>query len=233
MAEIMKGPVLVCQEGEVIELSEDERRILSLGPKFNIMKKLKIEDFEPALEEAIMKYKWDCMGDKLEMNKELSEVAIEAALRELCTEEEYEELLRDEEEYKLRKNMVYDMIEKRFSYTKKRVTNTKGNSRIIFPKEAGKYEDEAVLEMVRMKLLGVYNKNCEENCKKGGVQCFNIDEAEMRGLKSLQKRVSQNELLVVPTDKSGRFAVMSVATYELAGSVHTKNDEEISDSIVK
>ena len=55
----------------------------------------------------------------------------------------------------------------------------------------------------------------------------------MRGLKYLQKRVSQNELLVVPTDKSGRFAVMSVATYELAGSVHTKNDEEISDSIVK
>ena len=221
VAEAAKGPVIVCQQGEEIELSEDEVKVLSLGPKFNILKKLKIGDFEPALEESIMKYKWDSMNDdKPEPRKELSDVAIEVLLKNLCTKDEYEEMLKDEEEYDMRRRMVFDRVMKRFSYAKKKVTDAKGNSRVTFPKEVGKYDDEATLEMVRLELLDVFKKYCDEKCSKGGVQTSNLDECEMRGLKSLQKRVKDGEILIVPTDKSGRFAIMSVATYELAGSAH-------------
>ena len=234
VVEAAKGPVIVCQQGEEIELSEDEVKVLSLGPKFNILKKLKIGDFEPALEEAIMKYKWDSMNDdKPEPRKELSDVAIEVLLKNLCTKDEYEEMLKDEEEYDMRRRMVFDRVMKRFSYAKKKVTDAKGNSRVTFPKEVGKYDDEATLEMVRLELLDVFKKYCDEKCSKGGVQASNLDECEMRGLKSLQKRVKDGEILIVPTDKSGRFAIMSVATYELAGSAHTKKDEEVTPEIVR
>ena len=44
IAEEVKGPVLVCREREQIQLNEDERLLLSLGPKFSIVKKLSLEE---------------------------------------------------------------------------------------------------------------------------------------------------------------------------------------------
>ena len=231
VAEDVKGPVLVCQEGEEILLSEDEVKFLSLGPKFNILKKLRMDDFEPAIEEAIMKFKWDSMGD--ESSKELSDIAMDVLLKNICTEDEYDDMINEIEEIKMRGRMVYDRGVNRFSYAKKKVTDFKGNSRVTFPREVGKYEDEAALEMLRMELTEVFKKYCGEKCMKGGVQTSNLSKSEMNGMKSLQKRVSKGEILVVPTDKSGRFAVMSVPTYELAGSAHTKKDEEVSPSVVR
>ena len=87
--------------------------------------------------------------------------------------------------------------------------------------------------MVRMELRGVFKSYFEENCLKGGVQKSNLNDAERRGLKSLQKRVSDNEILVVPTDKSGRFAIMTLATYEMAGLAHTKKDVVVPFSEIK
>ena len=54
-----------------------------------------------------------------------------------------------------------------------------------------------------------------------------MSKAEQDGLKSLQKRVAEGELVILPTDKSGRFAVMSMATYIAAGMVHVKDDMEV------
>ena len=129
--------------------------------------------------------------------------------------------------------MVYDDTGGRFSYSKKKVTDTKGNSRVNFPKEGGDVEDEAMMEMMRMELKGVFSQYCMEECMKGGAQKSNLNEAERRGLKSLKKRVNNSEIVIVPTDKSGRFAVMSLTTYELAGQAHTNKDEVVPFSIVK
>ena len=180
-----------------------------------------------------MKYKWDSMGDNQEQKTELSDLALDVLLKNLCTEEEYEDIKEDEELYAMRMKMVFDRVEKKFNYAKKRVTNVKGNSRVNFPREGGKYDDEAMLEMVRMELRGVFKSYFEENCLKGGVQKSNLNDAERRGLKSLQKRVRANEILVVPTDKSGRFAIMTLATYEMAGLAHTKKDVVVPFSEIK
>ena len=47
------------------------------------------------------------------------------------------------------------------------------------------------------------------------------------GLRSLKKRVADGNLVVLPTDKSGCFEVMSMETYVKAGMVHIKDDEEV------
>ena len=53
------------------------------------------------------------------------------------------------------------------------------------------------------------------------------------GLKTIRKRKTDGELVVLPTDKSGRFAIMSMKTYIEAGEVHTRGDEEIGLSELK
>ena len=144
-AQDKKGPVIVCMEGENIELSEDEVKLLSLGPKFSVLKNLEDEKFEASLEESLMKYKWDCMSEKYETKPELSDIALNTLLKELCTEEEYK-LIEDEVEMdSMRLRMVYDSVVGRFNYSKKKVTDTKGNSRVNFPKEGGEFDDEAKL----------------------------------------------------------------------------------------
>ena len=55
----------------------------------------------------------------------------------------------------------------------------------------------------------------------------------MRGLKSLKKRVAEGEIVVCQTDKSGRFAVMTMADYEYAGSKHVRKDQEVNLPFVK
>ena len=56
---------------------------------------------------------------------------------------------------------------------------------------------------------------------------MNLSSSEVKGLKSLRDRTKNGEIMVVPTDKSGRFAIMSWSTYMKAGEVHLEGDEEI------
>ena len=87
----------------------------------------------------------------------------------------------------MRLRMVYDSVVGRFNYSKKKVTDTKGNSRVNFPKEGGEFDDEAKLEMVRLELKEVFNQYCVEKCLKGGTQKSSLKKAETRGLKSRRK----------------------------------------------
>ena len=63
-AEAMKGPVIVAGDDELINLDDDETEFLSLGPKYCIFKNICEEEYENNVEQAILKYKWDIMGDE-------------------------------------------------------------------------------------------------------------------------------------------------------------------------
>ena len=52
-------------------------------------------------------------------------------------------------------------------------------------------------------------------------------------MESIRKRKENGEIVILPTDKSGRFAIMSMDTYIKAGEVHTLGDEEIGLSELK
>ena len=59
-------PSIVLMEGEEIFLYENEVSVLALGPKFCILNKLCDETFERELEECIVKYRWEIMGEERE-----------------------------------------------------------------------------------------------------------------------------------------------------------------------
>ena len=55
---------------------------------------------------------------------------------------------------------------------------------------------------------------------------MNLSKEEQIGLKRIKKRNGE-DLVLLPTDKSGRFAVMSMQTYIKSDEVHTMGDQEI------
>ena len=79
----------------------------------------------------------------------------------------------------------------------------KGNSRVFLPRKVKSIEVESVMETIRVELKGVFKNYVENNCGKGGKQKENLSKGQSLGLQSLRKRVSDGNLVVIPTDKSG------------------------------
>ena len=67
----------------------------------------------------------------------------------------------------------------------------------------------------------------EENCDKKGEQVVNLTDRQKEGLKRIRKRVKDHEVLVIPTDKSGRLCLVTPGAYEAMGKVHTTKDKEV------
>ena len=89
------------------------------------------------------------------------------------------------------------------------------------------------LEAKKMEWSKVFTDYMDEMTDEEGVQESNLDRDEVEGLKTLKKRVAEGELVVCATDKSGRFAVMTMEDYRWAGSKHTKQDEQVDLAFVK
>ena len=47
-----------------------------------------------------------------------------------------------------------------------------------------------------------------------------------KGIEGLRKRVKNNEIVVVPVDKSGKLSAVSLEKYLVMGRDHTKNDSQ-------
>ena len=229
----VKGPVLVCREGETLELSEDEQKVLMLGPKFCVLRDLDEANFEGDIEECIIKFKWDKMGDEGNKKKHKNDEDLDDLLEILLDEGEKQKLEEEILEMEARCRMIYDEKDGSLSMARKRVTDYKGNTRVVFPPEGRDIEVEGMLDMVRRELMGEYQKYVREKCKKGGKQISNLSKGEQKGLESLKKRVADGSIVILPTDKSGRFAVMSRETYEIAGAAHTSKDLLVNDDEVK
>ena len=166
------------------------------------------------IETAILKHKWDSMGQDDEPEE-----------TEITEEErrENERVAQLAEEMGAQTRMVYDSEKETLDVRGLRVTDYKHNSRVRFTKaRSGVLENNLEAELLHHHREWVA-ENC--NCKKD--QESNLSSDEQMGLKSIKKRVADGDLVILPTDKSGRFAMMSIKTYIEAGMVHIKDDQEV------
>ena len=92
------------------------------------------------MEEGIAKLKWEWMSEEMGNNnpKSLSDLAIEVALKDIMTEEEREELDEENEIQEAKLRLPYNTEEKGFNFARKRVTDFKGNTRVILPPKSKK-----------------------------------------------------------------------------------------------
>ena len=239
--------VLCISEG--VSISEDERSVLRLHTKFSVVQLLKDNTFEFEQELAYAKIRMERRKDLEEEMKRKKEDEIEAptleiTIREMENEREkleaagdqggknLEEIekLRDTEELRIeeeeaRSRQTFDPINKIFDDRKRRVTDLKECSRVTLPKPLPVCE-ESLIEMRRNLHDKLYKEHLTKNTKLGE-QLANLSEKEIRGLRSILRRIKLGELLVIKTDKSGKFCVVSVEDYLEMGKVHTDKDKEV------
>ena len=68
---------------------------------------------------------------------------------------------------------------------------------------------------------------------KGNQKSSNVTKRHVNATKKLKQRVDRGEAVIMPTDKSGKWSIMSLETYENMGQVHIKNDKIITNDDVK
>ena len=68
-------------------------------------------------------------------------------------------------------------------------------------------KEEVKLEVRLDKYRKIFSEYVSENCDGKGNQRSNVSKEKKEGLVSLKKRIKEMELLVIPTDKSGKLVI--------------------------
>ena len=202
--EVTKPEVITVGE---IELSDDEKMVLSLHNKFSVLENLKPGDIDADIEASIA---------KLRMEKK--------------KEKDYEDYTPEEraedEELGAKNRMVFNPSEKTFDCRKRRVTDLKECARITLPGPLSP-DEESKIEVRKRTHKEIFNKYRIKHTNKKGEQKSNLTKNEQAGLKSLLKRIKNEEIMVVKTDKSGKFIVTTPEKYIEMGKEHTDKDIEV------
>ena len=86
-------------------------------------------------------------------------------------------------------------------------------------------KNEALMEVRRGTNETIYNNYRNKACNKKGVVKGNLSEEEKDGLKSLQKRIKDKEIIILKSDKSGKLCISTREKYTKMGEKHTEKDE--------
>ena len=79
---------------------------------------------------------------------------------------------------------------------------------------------EEGIELRRMTWKKIFWDFLGEMTDEEGVQESNLTKEEATGLDKIKKKVKEGSIVIVRTDKSGKFAIMSLEKYTRAGEVH-------------
>ena len=192
--------------GEV-EISEEEKAFLRLHPKFAV---------RPDLHQGGLEDEQEFGNAKMRM---------EISRQEGEEYDEKEDLKQQECEARTRQ--IFNPEDKTFDGRKCRVTDLRECSRVFLPRPLDPQE-ESRLEARKQAQTEIYEKYRREFTNKNNKQESNLTRIEQEGLKILEKRTRNNEIIVMKTDKSGRFVVTNEQEYKKMGQEHTEKDLEIT-----
>ena len=207
LLEAFEQPDIRTVNEQNIQLSEAENKILQLDPKFSVYEKISVYSSKVQTEVAIDKLRWSKRSERERGGEPLTE----------------EQLWED-----VQAKTIYDEANNMVEFSKARVTDFPSCRRITVPEP----EDEAsevIFASMKNEMADVTRLVMSEICdEKGNILDKNISRQEMKAIASLKKRVSDGEILVVPTDKSGRLSVTTKEAYVEAMQPHVASDTTIN-----
>ena len=207
-----------------ITLSIEEESILRRHPKFAIMQNLQEDTMKEDMEKAYSLVRMELRDEDEEEN--LSYEIKDENGGTISGEPDEEKKKRDKEEV-ARGRQVFDPLSKIYDERKRRVTDLAECSRVTLPKPLS-ITREAQIETRRELHDKIYQKYRKENCGKTGEQESNLTVEERKGLKSLMKRVKDEEIVIIKTDKSGKLSVTDRDKYLEMGKVHVGGDKKVN-----
>ena len=190
------------------ELTSHEKQVLQLHPKFCIVNQLQEVLFEHEQESALAKLRMEFR--KSEENKDLTREEIENC-----------------EELEARCRQVFDPENKVYDARRKRVTDLQECSRVTLPKPLSA-DIEAKLELRKTTQKEIFRNYVAKNTDKNNDQKSNLNRQEQEGLKSLQKRIKEGDLIILKTDKSSKFTVTNRQEYLKMGQEHVNKDKMVN-----
>ena len=255
---------------KAIKLSKAEILILSKNPKYSLRYRVDPLDFKMEVEKMNTKRKYEEQFKKVKEEKKfkinglltgeiiITEDARDATeRRDNCTKKQMRQKEREELLEQLwkeeRKRLVYDQVDNKIDFRKRRPTDYKHNKRVKLPSAAStdlefecerrrreylhglelflvekdkEKEKEDKHNTGKKKHTTTVERKKHTETRKNEVQ--NLTEEENKGLKSLNKRVTDGELVITTTDKSSKMAVLTKEQYLQSGHEHTKKDQEIT-----
>ena len=199
--------------GEVT-LDDDEKALLAKRPEFTVYEKLD----------------WDRLCE--EMNMALVKARWERQSRDWLEDETDPQTLEDlEKQDKLEDaeaRLVYKAGSDTVDLGSRKVTDMLHNQRLHLPRPRPPGE-EAVLGARLDVWKTVTRQYMLDNCTEGGAaKVHNLSNTERIGLKKLQKRIKEGEIIVLRSDKGNRFTVSSVDSFERQGDQHTTEDTKVN-----
>ena len=143
-------------------MNDNEKRLLTHGPKHKILDNLDEKEFELAVEKSHVKiwYNYNKIEETEDDEDDKDKNAID--MNDTTTDEENEKIEMIEAEA----GEVYNPITKMVDLTKLKATKIKGNKKVILPKSL-KPMREADLHMRKNKYLAEFKKYRDENTNNG------------------------------------------------------------------
>ena len=190
-----------------IPLSDSEKEILCLLPGFTVYDKIDKVRIETAAEVMIDKLRWE-MRSKEERDGE-----------DWDEEEEWETV---------REKTVYDEAGGVIDFAKQRVPDIPTCRRITVLEPRGETE-EIVFANIKSRFSTATDQYMRDNCdNKGNIINQNLSKSQLDGLRSLKKRVSEEDIIITLTDKSGKLSLNTKDNYNASMEKHHRDDEKIT-----
>ena len=131
----------------------------------------------------------------------------------------------EEEWIETQKKIVYNEETSSVDFRKKKVTEMSQCRRIETPEELKDSKIEIAIASVKSKLSNINEEYISEKCdQRGKILETNLTNDEITGLKSLKERIKNGEIMVAPTDKSGKLSVNTRDNYIASLESHVNND---------
>ena len=114
--------------------------------------------------------------------------------------EDSEKMIKAEEDAAMRQ--IFDPVKRTLNFSRKRVTDSRHNNFSKLPSELPP-ELETYIDLWRSRFRGVFQIQLDE--LQHGTQQSNLSWDQAQGLRTLEKRVKEGDLIILKTDKSEKW----------------------------
>ena len=95
-------------------------------------------------------------------------------------------------------------------------------------------KEEAEIAVRTSKTMEIVKQYRRDHCDEEGRPVRAVIQPELqRGIKKLQRRVKEGEIVVRTTDKSKKLCISSYESYTRQGRVHVGEDREVSEEEIR
>ena len=212
-----------------VKLSEDELELLQLGPNYMVVGQLKEEAMRTETTVTLTKIRWDKMKDGTEdmTNKEAEMENVDKSEEELMEEQTLAEAIdRETRDILSEDGRVMDL-------RKRRATDMRSNRKVIMPPPS-KPLIEAELNTRAAAWQNELNKFKTNSCDtEGNQKQTNLSRSQSLCLKSLARKVSKLEVIILEADKGKTFVVVDEPTYLAMAQDHIAMDPVVTPEEIK